>query len=66
MLKIKKNYHQIFFIQIKFNKKGFFAEIGYKNPVYSSNSYFLDKHYKYTCISIDATDFKKKFKKLSP
>ena len=66
--KFKSQYGQDYYLYnlnlIK--KKGFFVEIGCNDPIYNSNSYFLEKQLKYNGISIDAIDFKKKFKKFRP
>lgn len=36
---------------------GFFVEVGANDPVTGSNSYFLEKAYRYSGISIDAIDY---------
>jgi hypothetical protein len=40
---------------------GVFVEVGANDPVFNSNSYFLEKAYNYTGIAIDAIDFQDKY-----
>lgn len=66
--KFKSQYGQDYYLHnLKLiKKKGFFVEVGCNDPIYNSNSYFLEKHLQYSGISIDGIDFKKEFKKLRP
>ena len=45
---------------------GVFVEVGANDPIFNSNSYFLEKAYDYSGIAIDAIDYHKKYEAHRP
>lgn len=66
--KYKSQYGQDFVLEKLglLKRGGFFVEVGSNDPVFGSNSYFLEKEYNFHGVSIDAIDFKEKFSKDRP